>query len=92
MFNGCCSNEEIRLVNELPISGKFSANEGIALGNGTGNNRAQSLPPIRFHIVAYDYGIKRNILRLLRQKGFRVTVVPAGPLPGLNPENVGLIR
>jgi carbamoyl-phosphate synthase small subunit len=47
------------------------------LGNGTGSNRAQSLPPIRFHIVAYDYGIKRNILRLLRQKGFRVTVVPA---------------
>ena len=47
------------------------------LGNGTVNGRSQSLPPIRFHIVAYDYGIKRNILRLLRQKGFRVTVVPA---------------
>ena len=47
------------------------------LGNGTDNGRSPSLPPIRFHIVAYDYGIKRNILRLLRQKGFRVTVVPA---------------
>ena len=47
------------------------------LRNGTANGRSQSLPPIRFHIVAYDYGIKRNILRLLRQKGFRVTVVPA---------------
>src|SRR5213595_1322179 len=47
------------------------------LGNGTNNGRSPSLPPIRFHIVAYDYGIKRNILRLLRQKGFRVTVVPA---------------
>jgi carbamoyl-phosphate synthase small subunit len=35
------------------------------------------LPPIRFRIVAYDYGIKQNILRLLRQKGFGVTVVPA---------------
>ena len=35
------------------------------------------LPPARFRIVAYDYGIKENILRLLRQKGFRVTVVPA---------------
>jgi carbamoyl-phosphate synthase small subunit len=42
-----------------------------------GNGRAPELPPIRFHIVAYDYGIKHNILRLLRQKGFRVTVVPA---------------
>ena len=29
-------------------------------------------------IAAYDYGIKENILRLLRQKGFEVTVVPAG--------------
>lgn len=31
----------------------------------------------RFHVVAYDYGIKRNILRRLVQVGCRVTVVPA---------------
>lgn len=31
----------------------------------------------RFHVVAYDYGIKRNILRHLVQIGSRVTVVPA---------------
>jgi carbamoyl-phosphate synthase small subunit len=37
----------------------------------------RALPPIRFRIAAYDYGIKENILRLLRQKGFEVTVVPA---------------
>ncbi len=30
-----------------------------------------------FHVVAYDYGIKRNILRLLAERGARVTVVPA---------------
>jgi len=35
------------------------------------------LPPIRHRIVAYDYGIKENILRRLRQNGFGVTVVPA---------------
>jgi carbamoyl-phosphate synthase small subunit len=35
------------------------------------------LPPIRFRVAAYDYGIKQNILRLLRQKGFSTTVVPA---------------
>ncbi|HTX41206.1 MAG TPA: glutamine-hydrolyzing carbamoyl-phosphate synthase small subunit, partial [Acidobacteriaceae bacterium] len=29
------------------------------------------------HVVAYDYGIKKNILRMLRQEGCRVTVVPA---------------
>jgi carbamoyl-phosphate synthase small subunit len=31
----------------------------------------------RFHVVAYDFGIKRNILRLLASRGCRVTVVPA---------------
>ena len=35
------------------------------------------LPEARYHVVAYDFGIKRNILRGLRQSGFRVTVVPA---------------
>ncbi len=34
-------------------------------------------PPPRYHVVAYDYGIKRNILRSLAQAGCRVTVVPA---------------
>ena len=53
-----------------------------------------SLPPIRFRIVAYDYGIKENILRLLRQKGFGVTVVPASTtakeVVALNPDGVFL--
>ena len=31
----------------------------------------------RFHVVAYDYGVKRNILRLLSDRGCRVTVLPA---------------
>jgi carbamoyl-phosphate synthase small subunit len=34
-------------------------------------------PRARHHIVAYDYGIKRNILRLFDENGCRVTVVPA---------------
>jgi len=36
-------------------------------------NRAE---PVR-HVVAYDFGIKRNILRMLADRGCRVTVVPA---------------
>ena len=32
----------------------------------------------RFNVVAYDFGIKRNILRMLVQSGCKVTVVPAG--------------
>ncbi len=31
----------------------------------------------RFHVVAYDFGIKHNILRMLAQRGCKITVVPA---------------
>ena len=36
-----------------------------------------ALPPVRHRIVAYDFGMKLNILRRLRQHGFQVHVVPA---------------
>lgn len=42
------------------------------LGQGYG-----TLKDPRFHVVAYDYGVKRNILRMLASRGCRVTVVPA---------------
>ena len=42
------------------------------LGEGYGQLK---LP--RFHVVAYDFGVKRNILRMLASRGCRVTVVPA---------------
>jgi carbamoyl-phosphate synthase small subunit len=37
-------------------------------------------PPVedtKFHVVAYDFGVKRNILRMLASRGCRLTVVPA---------------
>ena len=37
----------------------------------------KELPPADLKLVAYDFGIKKNILRNLRMQGFRVTVVPA---------------
>ena len=37
----------------------------------------QSAPQPRFNVVAYDFGIKRNILRMLAARGCKVTVVPA---------------
>ena len=43
-----------------------------SLGQGYGR-----LADPRFHVVAYDYGIKRNILRKLVSRSCRVTVVPA---------------
>jgi carbamoyl-phosphate synthase small subunit len=41
----------------------------------------EALPPVKHRIVAYDFGMKRNILRRLRQEGFQVHVVPAGTSP-----------
>ena len=39
--------------------------------------QAGEQPPVRFHVVAYDFGIKQNILRRLTDVGCHVTVVPA---------------
>jgi carbamoyl-phosphate synthase small subunit len=41
------------------------------------DGRAIPVPPLAFHVVAYDFGIKENILRQLRDIGARITVVPA---------------
>ena len=47
-----------------------------------------------FHVVAYDYGVKRNILRMLVDRGCRLTVVPAQTsaeeVLKLNPDGVFL--
>jgi carbamoyl-phosphate synthase small subunit len=42
------------------------------LGEGFGKGAGA-----RFHVAAYDYGVKRNILRMLADRGCRVTVLPA---------------
>jgi len=47
-----------------------------------------------FHVVAYDFGVKRNILRMLASRGCRLTVVPAqtpaGAVLAMNPDGVFL--
>ena len=51
-------------------------------------------PRPNLHVVAYDYGIKKNILRMLSQEGCRVTVVPAetsaDDVLAMNPDGVFL--
>ncbi len=42
------------------------------LGSGYGTQGAP-----RFHVVAYDFGVKKNILRMLAERGCKVSVVPA---------------
>jgi len=41
------------------------------------SNRETTLGREQFHVVAYDFGVKRNILRMLVDRGCRITVVPA---------------
>ncbi len=47
------------------------------LAGDEAGNLFEELPPTSFRIAAYDFGIKRNILRSLRRNGFAVRVVPA---------------
>lgn len=60
-----------------------------ALGHGY---RVQTEP--KFHVVAYDFGVKHNILRMLAERGCKVTVVPAqtpaAEVLALNPDGVFL--
>jgi carbamoyl-phosphate synthase small subunit len=66
----------------------YDWNEGRwALGSGYSTAQGS-----RFHVVAYDYGVKRNILRKLSTRGCKVTVVPA-EMPaeealGLEPDGI----
>lgn len=61
------------------------------LGEGYAQVEPQNLP---FHVVAYDFGVKRNILRILASAGCRITVVPATTsaedVLALNPDGVFL--
>jgi carbamoyl-phosphate synthase small subunit len=61
------------LAKEVSTRQPYAWREGAwALGSGF-----RPAAEARFHVVAYDYGVKRNILRLLAERGARVTVLPA---------------
>jgi carbamoyl-phosphate synthase small subunit len=64
------------LVREVTASSPYEWNEPIWQGTREGGPFGEA-PPVRHHVVAYDFGIKRGILRRLRSSGCRVTVVPA---------------
>jgi carbamoyl-phosphate synthase small subunit len=69
----------------------YQWNEGT---NWSLEQGAKQRPGQRSHVVAYDFGIKRNILRLLADQGFRVTVVPAqtpaDKVLAMNPDGIFL--
>jgi carbamoyl-phosphate synthase small subunit len=59
------------------------------LGSGYGQQKAP-----QYHVVAYDYGVKYNILRMLAERGCKVTVLPAqasaADALALNPDGIFL--
>ena len=65
-------------LNGMDLAKVVSAKEGYTWTEAewTLKGYKQAIAP-RFHVVAYDFGVKRNILRMLAERGCRLTVVPA---------------
>jgi len=86
----CTEEDPARLVERarsipsmagLELATKVSTSQPYAWSEGiqpcSPSERLSDPAEPRFHVVAYDFGIKRNILRRLTHAGCRVTVVPA---------------
>jgi len=80
------------LAKEVSVSETYQWHSSTwQLGAGHEERAEADLP---FHVVAFDYGVKRNILRMLVERGCRLTVVPAqtpaAEVLALNPDGVFL--
>ena len=63
------------LATRVTTTDRYQWTEGIV--RASPSDRESAAAAVRHHVVAYDFGIKRNILRRLVHSGCRVTVVPA---------------
>jgi carbamoyl-phosphate synthase small subunit len=78
------------------LASEVTAPDSYEWTEPTWNSRARGVeaPECDLHLVAYDFGIKLNILRMLRDEGVRTTVVPASTpaadVLALNPDGVFL--
>jgi carbamoyl-phosphate synthase small subunit len=83
-------------IKGMDLAKVVTARQGYQWNDGTiGRESAATLrAPQRLHVVAYDYGVKRNILRLLADQGCRLSVVPAATsaadVMSMNPDGVFL--
>ncbi len=80
------------LAREVTVDAPYEWKEGTwKLGEGHPGREDRDDD---FHVVAYDFGIKTNILRMLRDRGCRITVVPAqtpaSEVLAMNPDGVFL--
>jgi carbamoyl-phosphate synthase small subunit len=83
------------LAKEVTVDAPYEWVEGTwTLEEGHPQPPADIKEQLPLHVVAYDYGIKRNILRMLVDRGCRVTVVPAqtpaGEVLAMQPDGVFL--
>ncbi|MEM9257255.1 MAG: glutamine-hydrolyzing carbamoyl-phosphate synthase small subunit [Pseudomonadota bacterium] len=80
------------LAREVTVSEPFRWQEGSWVWNE--GHVAQPEEALPWHVVAYDFGVKRNILRMLVDRGCRLTVVPAQTpaedVLALNPDGIFL--
>ena len=86
----CPELKGMDLAKEVTTTTSYQWNEGSwSLENG--HQQIDNLP---YHVVAYDFGVKRNILRMLVDRGCKLTVVPAQTLAsevmGLKPDGIFL--
>lgn len=79
------------LAKEVTTAQSYDWTQGAwQLGQGFNESTDQ----LKHHVVAFDYGVKRNILRMLAERGCRLTVVPAQTraedVLALNPDGIFL--
>ena len=87
IISGASINEELAIekaksfpgMQGLDLAKEVTTNAAYEWTDGSWNldEQAWEISDINFHVVAYDFGIKRQILRMLADRGCRVTVVPA---------------
>ncbi|AEP36971.1 glutamine-hydrolyzing carbamoyl-phosphate synthase small subunit [Taylorella asinigenitalis] len=102
IFVGEDEEKAVELAKNYPgmvgqdLASEASVKENIDWTQGAWSlkNGYSSDVPSKFHVVAYDFGIKYNILRLLHERGCKVTLVPsttkAEDVLALNPDGVFL--
>jgi carbamoyl-phosphate synthase small subunit len=78
--NGCLMAGSVDLEKALDQARGFAGLAGMDLAKVVTTGRPYEWKPTaaqKFHVVAYDYGVKHNILRMLAERGCLVSVVPA---------------
>jgi carbamoyl-phosphate synthase small subunit len=85
----------INLANKVSCKHAQSWSKGRETWQLVDKNRSlQELNPQRYHVVVYDFGVKHTILRILYDKGCKVTLVPAqtnfSEVLAINPDGIVL--